>query len=80
MSVWHESHTLNRFWNCGNRDEKLVLGVLQDKKCSLVKMQKYDDKDNDDGEHHDGEVDGLHVKVQFHDEVSTSAPPALLTF
>ena len=39
-------------------------------------MQKYDDKYNDDGEHHDSEVDGLHVKVEFHDEVAASAPSA----
>ena len=72
--------TLKRFWNCGNRDERLVLEVLQGTKCSLVKMQKYDDKDNDDGEHHDGEIDSLHVKVKLHDEVSACASSAFLTF
>ena len=39
-------------------------------------MQEYDDKDNDDGEHHDGQVDGLNVKVEFHDEVSAGASSA----
>ena len=41
-----------------------------------MEMQKYDDKDNNDGDHHDGQVDGLHVKVELHDEVSASASPA----
>ena len=39
-------------------------------------MQKYDDKHNDDGEHHDGEVNGLHVKVEFHDQISAAAASA----
>jgi hypothetical protein len=41
-----------------------------------VKMQKYNDKYNDDCEHHDGEVDGLDVKVKSHNQVSASASSA----
>ena len=38
-----------------------------------VKMQKDDDKYNDNNYHHDGEVDGLHIEVDLHDQIPTGA-------
>ena len=39
-------------------------------------MQKDDDKYNDNNYHHDGEVDGLHIEVDLHDQIPTGAPLA----
>ena len=39
-------------------------------------MQKDDDKYNDNNYHHDGEVDGLHIEVDLHDQIPTSTPLA----
>ena len=40
--------------------------------CLTVEMEKYDDKDDDAREHHDGEVESVNnVGVKFADQVCT---------